>query len=61
MLRKIIAIFVSFKPEFSELLERIKHKTRYAVTIDPAKLVDDVLPELDEAVIRTPRVTISKA
>ena len=51
----------TLKPEFNELLERIKHKTRYAVTIDPAKLVDDVLPELDEAVIRTPRVTISKA
>lgn len=49
------------KPEFKELWERIKHKTRYAVTIDTEKLMSDVVPELDAATIRKPRVTIAKA
>lgn len=49
------------RPEFKELWERIKHKTRYAVTVDADKLVKDVLPELDGARIRAPRVAISKA
>ena len=37
------------------------HKTRYAVTIDPKKLIDDVLPDLEAAQIRKPRVAVSKA
>jgi len=49
------------KPEFQELWERIKHKTRYAVKIDSEKLVRDVVAELDRAEIRPPRVTITKA
>jgi len=49
------------KPEFKELWERIKHKTRYAVTIDPKKLIEDVLPDLEAAQIRKPRIAISKA
>jgi type III restriction enzyme len=49
------------KPEFKELWERIKHKTRYAVQVDSEKLISDVIPELDRAVIRNPRVAISKA
>ena len=49
------------KPEFKELWARIKHKTRYAVTIDSAKLIEDVLPELDAVTVRKPRVAISKA
>ena len=49
------------KPEFKELWNRIRHKTRYAVTIDSHRLVKDVLSELDGAVIRKPRVSISKA
>ena len=49
------------KPEFKELWDRIRHKTRYAVTIDSKRLVEDVLPALDSAVIRKPRVSISKA
>lgn len=51
----------TLKPEFKELWDRIKHKTRYAVTVDSGKLIEDVLPELDAAEIRKPRVTISKA
>ena len=49
------------KPEFKNMWARIKHKTRYAVTIDSAKLIEDVLPELGAATIRRPRVAISKA
>ena len=51
----------TLQPEFRELWNRIKHKTRYAVTVDPARLIEDVLPELDDAAIRKPRVSISKA
>ncbi|MCV0387613.1 MAG: hypothetical protein K5821_14565, partial [Nitrobacter sp.] len=49
------------KPEFKELWDRIKLKTRYAVVIDSVKLIADVLPELDAATIRKPRITVSKA
>jgi type III restriction enzyme len=49
------------KPEFKELWARIKHKTRYAVAINSTKLIDDVVPILDEVTIRKPRVTIAKA
>lgn len=49
------------KPEFKELWERIRHKTRYAVTVDTARLIADVVPELDAAMIRKPRVTVAKA
>jgi type III restriction enzyme len=49
------------KPEFRELWERIRPKTRYAVNIDTEKLIDSVVPELDRATIRKPRITIAKA
>ena len=49
------------KPEFKEPWDRIRHKTRYAVTIDSHRLVEDVLPELDSVAIRKPRVSISEA
>lgn len=49
------------KPEFKTLWEAIKHRTRYAVSIDSAKLIQDVVADLDEANIRPPRVTVSKA
>lgn len=49
------------KPEFKELWERIKHKTRYAVKIDTEKLLDDVVPMLDQVEVKPPRVTITKA
>ena len=48
------------KPEFKELWERIKHKTRYAVTIDTEKLIREVVNGLDEAEISDPRITITK-
>jgi type III restriction enzyme len=49
------------KPEFKALWDKIKHKTQYAVKVDSAKLIADVVPELDKATIRKPRVTIAKA
>jgi len=51
----------TLKPEFQELWERIKHKTRYAVKIDSEKLIRDVVVELCREEIRPPRVTITKA
>jgi type III restriction enzyme len=48
------------KSEFKELWERIKHKTRYAVTIDSEKLIQDVISELSLVDVNPPRVTISK-
>lgn len=51
----------TLKPEFKELWERIKHKTRYAVKIDTEKLLDEVVPEIDKAEIPKPRVSIKKA
>lgn len=49
------------KPEFKELWDKIKHKTRYSVQIDTAKLVAETVAELDEATISKPRITLSKA
>ncbi|HMD99206.1 MAG TPA: DEAD/DEAH box helicase family protein [Terriglobia bacterium] len=51
----------TLKPEFKELWERIKHRTRYAVKIDKDKLVNEVVAELDAAEIRPLRITVQKA
>ena len=51
----------ALKPEFKELWGRIKHKTRYAVTIDSQKLIDDVVRELNEETIRPPQIVIRRA
>ena len=51
----------TLRPEFQELWERIKHKTRYAVRIDSARLVRDVVVELTREKIQPPRVTVTKA
>lgn len=51
----------TLKPEFKELWERIKHKTRYAVKIDTGRLLGDVMAELNLVKILPPRVTIGKA
>lgn len=49
------------KPEFKELWERIKHKTRYAVKIDTEKLVDEASQDLGKVTVRAPRVAVTKA
>ena len=48
------------KPEFKELWEKIKHKTRYAVRINSERLINEVVIELQDAVIRPPRIVITK-
>jgi type III restriction enzyme len=49
------------KPEFKELWERIKHKTRYAVRIDAERLLEEVVPRIDAAEIKPLRVMVRKA
>ena len=49
------------KPEFKELWEHIKHKTRYAVKVDTELLINAVVEKLDETEIRPPRITVTKA
>jgi len=51
----------TLRPEFKELWERIKHKTRYAVRIDSPRLVEEVVAELDRTTISPPRVVFTKA
>lgn len=46
---------------FKELWARIKHRTRYAVEVDSTSLVEAVVADLDNVLIRKPRITISKA
>ena len=51
----------TLRPEFQELWERIKHKTRYAVRVDTERLLEDTVAELDQSEIRPPRVTVTRA
>ena len=51
----------TLRPEFKELWERVKHKTRYAVRLDTEKLLEEVVRDLDAAEVPSPRVTITKA
>lgn len=46
--------------EFRALWDRIKQRTRYRVTIDTDRLLDDVVKELNGAVIDPPRVVVTK-
>lgn len=48
------------RPEFRELWNRIKYRTRYAVTVDTEALIAAVLPALDAAAISSPRITVTK-
>ena len=49
------------KEEFQELWDKIKHKTRYAVSVNTECLIDDVVEELDNAEICPPRIIRTKA
>jgi type III restriction enzyme len=51
----------TLRPEFRELWDRIRQKTRYAVRIDSERLITEVVAELDKVTISPPRVTITKA
>lgn len=48
------------RPEFKELWERIKQRTRYAVKIDSQKLVSDIIAELEKEEIRPPHMVVTK-
>jgi type III restriction enzyme len=48
-------------PEFQELWNRIKHRTRYAVDVDTERLLAELAPRLDALTVPPPRVTITKA
>ena len=47
--------------DFIQLWERIKHKTRYQVTINTEKLIADVIAALDKLTINPPRIVAEKA
>lgn len=47
-------------PDFQELWERIKHKTRYSVHIDTAKLVSDAVSALEQVEVKPPRIEVVK-
>lgn len=49
------------KPEFKELWDKIKHRTRYAVSIDSPKLIDDVVNDMADVEVRRPRVVVQVA
>ncbi len=51
----------ALSPEFQELWERIKHKTRYSVAVDTPRLIEDVLPLVDAITVKSPRLTIQRA
>lgn len=48
-------------PEFAELWERIKHKTRYNVAVDTAELVAHVVDDLNLRMVAPPRIEIARA
>jgi type III restriction enzyme len=50
----------TLQPEFRELWERIKPKTRYAVKIDREKLIAEVVEALGQAEIHPPRLVVSR-
>lgn len=49
------------KPEFKELWDRIKYKTRYFVKIDTDTLIEETVEAIDMVKIKPPRVVITKA
>lgn len=51
----------TLRPEFRELWDSIKHKTRYAVNVDTGLLINEVVEKLDKTRIRPPRITVTKA
>jgi type III restriction enzyme len=49
------------KPEFKNLWEKIKNKTRYSVSINADELVEETVKAVNEIEIKPPRVIITKA
>lgn len=53
--------YFQLNPDFQELWERIKHKTRYNVHFDTSQVIQDVVTALEVEPIPIPKVTITKA
>ena len=51
---------VTLTPEFKQLWEKIKHKTRYCVEIDSEIVIADVVAKLDVETIAPPKLTVKK-
>lgn len=51
---------VTLKPEFKQLWEKIKHKTRYSVEIDSERLISEVVAKLDSVTITQPKIMVRK-
>lgn len=51
----------TLRPEFQELWERIKQRTRYTVTVDTEALITAVVQALDQVEVRPPRISVAKA
>lgn len=49
------------RPDFKELWDKIKHRTRYTVTIDTDKLIEDVVADMADVEVRRPRVIVQVA
>jgi len=49
------------KPEFKNLWNRIKHKTRYAVSVATEQLINDVIADLDRQPMTKTRISVTKA
>ncbi|HEY8576295.1 MAG TPA: DEAD/DEAH box helicase family protein [Devosia sp.] len=49
------------KPEFQELWEQIKHRTRYSLSVDSTKLIADVVAEMTNIEVRRPRIVVQVA
>ncbi len=47
--------------EFRDLWERIKHKTRYSVTVDTPRLIREVTDAIDRADLAPPRIEVTKS
>lgn len=50
----------TLRPEFKELWERIKDKTRYTVKIDTEKLINDTMQEINELEVQAPQIMITR-
>jgi len=48
-------------PQFQDLWDKIKQRTRYTVTIDTEKLLADAMPAIEAADIRPPHITVTRA
>jgi type III restriction enzyme len=51
----------TLKPEFKELWDKIKNKTKYHVSIDTKKLIEESVKSIDNLKIKHPRIVITKA